>query len=371
MVKIGVLKERAAGEQRVALVPEAVASLVKEGFEILIETGAGEQAFFADRLYAEAGAAVAADASAVAGECEAVLKVQAPSIEEIATFRRGAILVALLTPADTARLEGDFAERQITAFSLNRLPRTTRAQTMDALSSQSTIAGYKAVLLGAASFGKLFPMLVTAAGTLIPAKILIVGAGVAGLQAIATARRLGAIVTAFDVRPAVKEQVESLGARFLSIQPGDEETEAASGYAKVLSDVSMNRVQEGLRKPVSEADIVITSAQVPGERAPLLIPEQTLTSMKPGSVIVDLAAETGGNCALTVPGETVVRHAVTIHAPVNLPATVPTHASQMYARNVTNFLMTLVKDGALQLSFDDEVIRATCVTHQGKAQEEQ
>ncbi|MGH7700069.1 MAG: NAD(P) transhydrogenase subunit alpha, partial [Gemmatimonadales bacterium] len=298
-------------------------------------------------------------------QVDVVLRVQKPAPDEIAQCREGAAVVALPPPGGDQALLQRLVERQVTAFSLALLPRITRAQPMDALSSQATVAGYKAVLVGAAAASRLFPMLVTAAGTLPPARVLVLGAGVAGLQAIATARRLGAVVSAFDVRPAVQEQVESLGATFLAMELA-EETETAGGYAKALSEDAHRRELEFIAGHVRDADVVITTAQIPGKPAPRLITAEAVRGMKPGSVIVDLAAETGGNCELTEAGAEIVRHGVVILGPLNLPGTVPAHASQMYSRNVTSFLLHVTRDGKLAVDLSDEIMRETCVTHAGE-----
>ncbi len=359
-MQLGAPKETVAGERRVALVPDAVAKLVKDGHEVVVEPGAGVAAGFTDDAYRLAGA-IQGDAWAAGLVC----KVQKPSPAEVAKLREAAALVGVLQAATSADLVQQLAQRRITAFSLELLPRITRAQAMDVLSSQATAAGYKAVLLAAETVPKFFPMLVTAAGTLSPARVLVLGAGVAGLQAIATARRLGAIVSAFDVRAAVKEQVQSLGAKFLAM---DErvEAEGAGGYAKELSEDQHRRELEFLARHVKDADVVITTAAIPGKRAPILITRAAVAAMRPGSVIVDLAAETGGNCELTQAEKTVEHQGVTILGPINLPATLPLHASQMYARNVTSFLDHIVKEGKLQLDFTDEITKGTCVTHGGK-----
>ncbi len=359
-MKVGVPKETVAGERRVALVPDAVAKLVKDGHEVVVEQGAGVAAGFPDDVYRAAGASLGD-----AWTAEVVCKVQKPSAVEIGKLREGAVLIGLLQAATSTDLVQQLAQRRVTAFSLELLPRITRAQAMDVLSSQATAAGYKAVLLAAETVPKFFPMLVTAAGTLAPARVLVLGAGVAGLQAIATARRLGAIVSAFDVRPAVKEQVESLGAKFLAMEQ-QVEAEGAAGYAKELSADQHRREVEFLARGVKDADVVITTAAIPGKRAPILVTRAAVEGMRPGSVIVDLAAETGGNCELTQAGETLEHHGVTILGPTNLPATLPLHASQMYARNVSSFLNHIVKGGTLQLDFADEITKGTCVAHDGK-----
>jgi proton-translocating NAD(P)+ transhydrogenase subunit alpha len=359
-MKVGVPKETAVHERRVALVPEVAGRLVKAGHTIIIEGGAGLEAGFPDEAYVAAGAA-----RGDAWSADLVCMVQKPSPAEVGKLREGAALVGMLQAATSADLLKQLAQRRITAFSLELLPRITRAQPMDVLSSQATVAGYKAVLLAADTTPKFFPMLVTAAGTLAPARVLILGAGVAGLQAIATARRLGAVVSAFDVRAAVKEQVESLGAKFLAMA-AQVDAEGAGGYAKELSADQHQRELEFLAACVKDADVVITTAAIPGKRAPVLVTRAAVDGMRPGSVIVDLAAETGGNCELTQAGTQLVHGGVTIIGPVNLPATLPLHASQMYARNVSSFLGHIVKDGQLVPDFSDEITQATCVTHDGK-----
>jgi NAD(P) transhydrogenase subunit alpha len=363
-MRVGVPKEVAANERRVALVPDAAGRLVKSGFEVVIERGAGASASCPDEAYKAAGATIA-DRAAALGQVDVVLQVQAPTPADLGLYREGGALVALFQPTADAGLVQQLAQRKLTAFSLVLLPRITRAQPMDALSSQATVAGYKAVLLAASATGRFLPMLVTAAGTLPAARVLVLGAGVAGLQAIATARRLGAIVSAFDVRPAVKEQVQSLGAAFLEMSI-EEHAETAGGYAKELSEETHRKELAFLAAAAKDADIVITTAAIPGKRAPVLITAAAVQGMKPGSVIVDLAAEAGGNCELTEPGTEIVRHGVAILGPVNLPSTLPLHASQMYAKNVSAFLGHLVQDGRLRLDFEDPIIRDTCVTHAGE-----
>lgn len=364
-MRIGVPKETAANERRVALVPDTTARLVKGGFEVVVEQGAGDAAAFPDAAFQAAGATVAPRPADVFGEMDIVLKVQPPSAGEARTCREGAALIAVFQPAAERDTLPELAARRVTTFSLALLPRITRAQPMDVLSSQATVAGYKAVLLAAAATGRFFPMLVTAAGTLAPARVLVLGAGVAGLQAIATARRLGAIVSAFDVRAAAKEQVESVGAKFLQLELG-EQAEGTGGYAKQLSEEAHRRELAFIAQHAKDADILISTAAVPGKRAPILLTAEAVRGMKPGAVIVDLAVETGGNCALTKAGATVVREGVLILGPLNLPSTLPVHASQMYARNISSFLVHIVQDGRLRLDFDDEIIRATCVTHAGE-----
>src|SRR5690349_577068 len=363
-MKIGVPKETAANERRVALVPDTVGRLVKAGLEVVVEQGAGAAAAFPDDAYRAAGAALAATPADVFGKSDVVLKVQPPTAAEVALCREGTALVAVFQPAAERDVVAALAARKVTAFSLALLPRITRAQPMDVLSSQATVAGYKAVLLAATTAGRLFPMLVTAAGTLPPARVLVLGAGVAGLQAIATARRLGGVVSAFDVRPAVKEQVESLGAKFLQLEIA-EQAETAGGYAKQLSEETHRRELAFIAQHVKDADVVITTAAIPGKRAPILITADAVRGMKPGAVIVDLAAETGGNCEVTKPGTEVREGNALVLGPLNLPSTMPYHASQMYARNISTFVSHVVKDGALRLDFADEIIRDTCVTHAG------
>jgi len=355
-------KETAANERRVALTPDVAGRLTKGGHAVVIERGAGMAAFFSDEAYSAAGATIG-DRATVLGQSDIVLQVQAPHAAELAQYREGSALVAFFQPVP--EFLRALAQRRLTVFSLVLLPRITRAQPMDVLSSQATVAGYKAVLLAASAAGRVLPMLVTAAGTLSAARVLVLGAGVAGLQAIATARRLGAIVSAFDVRPAVKEQVQSLGAIFLEMAI-EEHAETAGGYAKELSDETHRKELAFLASAVKDADIVISTAAIPGKKAPVLLTAAAVEGMKPGSIIVDLAAETGGNCELTQPGSEIVRHGVSILGPLNLPSTVPLHASQMYARNVSAFLGHITQDGKLRLDFEDPIIRDTCVTHAGE-----
>lgn len=347
-------KETAKGERRVALVPEAVSRLA--GFEVAIERGAGEAASIPDEAYADAGATIVESA----WDADVVVKVAKPSPEEVARLRDGAVLIAFLQPLTDPEGIERLADRGAVAFAMESIPRITRAQPMDALSSQATVAGYKAALLAADRLPRFFPLLMTAAGTVAPAKVLVLGAGVAGLQAIATAHRLGAVVSAFDVRPVVREQVESLGATFLDLGIRGEETEG--GYARELSEEEQRRQQAELATRVPEFDAVITTALVPGRPAPKLIPAAAVRSMRPGSVIIDLAAETGGNCELTEPGEEVVREGVTIVGLTNLPSTMPFHASQLYARNVSALLQHLAPEGEIALDWEDEITAGACVT---------
>ena len=349
-------KESAAGERRVALVPEIVGKLVPGGFEVLVERGAGEAASFPDADYEEAGARIVGDAWTEAG---AVVKVQKPSAEEVARLRERQVLIGFLQPLTDAEGIQRLAERGVVAFAMESIPRITRAQPMDALSSQATVSGYKATLLAAERLPRFFPMLMTAAGTVAPAKVLVLGAGVAGLQAVATSRRLGAVVTGFDVRPVVREQIESLGANWLDLGIVGEETEG--GYAQQLSEEQQRQQQEELEKRLPEFDVVITTALIPGRPAPRLIPAGAVRAMRPGSVIVDLAAEAGGNCELTEPGEETVREGVTIVGFTNLPSSMPFHASQLYARNVSALLHHLAPKGELTLDWDDEITAGACV----------
>jgi NAD(P) transhydrogenase subunit alpha len=355
-MRLGVPKETAPGERRVALVPEAVGRLAGAGFEVVVERGAGAAAAFPDEAFAEAGATLAGNAF----EADAVVKVQKPSASEVEALRDGSVLVAFLQPLTDPEGIERLGARGVIAFAMESIPRITRAQPMDALSSQATVSGYKAVLLAAERLPRFFPMLMTAAGTVAPAKVLVLGAGVAGLQAIATARRLGAVVTGFDVRAAVREQVESLGATFLDLGVTAEETEG--GYARELSEEDRRRQQEALEGRIAEFDVVVTTALVPGRPAPRLIPAAAVRSMRPGSVVVDVAAETGGNCELTSPGEIVEREGVTIVGLTNLPSTMPYHASQLYARNVAALLQHLAPDGELELDWADEITAGACVT---------
>jgi NAD(P) transhydrogenase subunit alpha len=360
---VSVPKETVPGERRVALVPDLVSQLIKLGMKVLVQKGAGSSAGFLDSAYQKSGADIEMD---VIAQGDVLLKVQPPALTEIDQMKPSAALISFLQPY--ANVEGirALAGRKIAAFALELIPRITRAQAMDALSAMSTVSGYKAVLIAAQNLPRFFPLLMTAAGTVTPARVFIIGAGVAGLQAIGTAKRLGAVVEAFDTRPAVKEQVESLGAKFLELALETTDVEAKTGYAKAQSEEFYKRQREMMLQCVAGADVVITTALVPGQRAPVLITEDMVQAMRTGSIIVDLAAEQGGNCTLTQPGQEVVRHGVTIFGPLNLPSTVPFHASQMYARVITNFLAHLVKDGKLQFDLSDELTRAPLVTYEGK-----
>jgi H+-translocating NAD(P) transhydrogenase subunit alpha len=353
-MKVGIPKERTPGERRVALVPESIGRL-GSGAEVVVETGAGDAAGFSDEVYRAAGAAVGDP-----WEADVVAKVAAPTEAEAAGLRSGQVLVAFLAPLSDPDGIDRLAAAGVLAFALESIPRITRAQPMDALSSQATVSGYKGALLAADRLPRFLPMLMTAAGTIPPAKVLVLGAGVAGLQAIATARRLGAVVTAFDVRPVVREQVESLGATFLDLEVQGEETEG--GYARELSAEQQDAQRVALQDRIPLFDAVITTAAIPGRPAPKLISAEAVRAMKPGSVIVDLAAETGGNCELTTPGEERVEHGVTIVGLTNVPSTMPTHASQLLSRNVVSLLALFVHDGELVLDWEDEIVSATCVT---------
>jgi H+-translocating NAD(P) transhydrogenase subunit alpha len=355
-MRIGVPRETATGERRVALVPELVGKLVGGGFEVLVEHRAGEAASFPDSAYDEAGARLVEDWA----DAEAVVKVQKPTEQEVSRLRDGQVLIGFLQPLTDREGIDRLVKRGVVAFAMESIPRITRAQPMDALSSQATVSGYKATLLAADRLPKFFPMLMTAAGTVAPAKVLVLGAGVAGLQAVATARRLGAVVTGFDVRPVVREQIESLGANWLDLGIVGEETEG--GYAQELSEEQQRRQQEELESRLPEYDVVITTALIPGRPAPKLIPASAVRAMRPGSVVVDLAAEAGGNCELTEPGEEVVREGVTVVGLTNLPSTMPFHASQLYARNVVALLHHLAPEGELALDWDDEITAGACVT---------
>ncbi len=371
-LRVAVPAERFEGERRVALVPMSVAALAKAGMEVVVESGAGAPAHYPDQQYEDAGASLANDQAELLQSADVVLKINKPASNsdsgpsELDLMREGAAIIAFLEPLTSPDLTERLRTGKITSFSMDAVPRIARAQSMDALSSMASAAGYKAVLIAAGSLGKYMPMMVTAAGTVAPAKGLILGAGVAGLQAIATARRLGAVLSAFDVRPAVKEQVESLGATFIEAEAVVVEAEHESGYAKELSKESQQRERELIQSIVADMDFVISTAAVPGKRAPILITEEMVKSMRPGSVIVDMAAPTGGNCELTKPGAEIVVHEVVIHGPLNIPGTMPTHASQLYSKNISNLLLHLVTEGQMQLDFEDEIVSGCCITHAGE-----
>jgi NAD(P) transhydrogenase subunit alpha len=365
-MRIGVPKETTAGENRVALVPDVVRKLSDtEGIEVIVQRGAGQGALIPDDAYEQAGATLVDDAATPLG-ADVVVKVAAPNASETAQLGSGATVIGFLGPLTNGEGVRAIAATGVTSFAMEAVPRISRAQSMDALSSQANIAGYRAALIGAQELGRYYPMLMTAAGTIRPATVLVLGAGVAGLQALATARRLGAVVQGFDVRAAVKEQVESLGAKFLEFDLGGD-LEGAGGYAKELTPEQQTRQQELMAEAIGKVDVVITTAAVPGRRAPILVTEQAVKLMKPGSVIVDLAAESGGNCELSEPGKTVLRHNVKIVAPLNVPSTMAEHASQLYARNIQALLgLMIAEDGTLALDFDDEVIAGACITRGGE-----
>ncbi|MEA5472343.1 Re/Si-specific NAD(P)(+) transhydrogenase subunit alpha [Spirulina sp. 06S082] len=365
-MKIAIAREAIEiGERRVASIPDVVARFVQQGWEVWVEAGAGEGSYFSDDDYRAAGATVDGDRGKVWGEADLLLKVAPPQDHEIESLRHGGAIVSLLNPLGKPETVQALAQRQITAFGMELIPRTSRAQSMDVLSSQASLAGYKAVLLAAAALPKFFPMLTTAAGTIRPAKVFVMGAGVAGLQAIATARRLGAVVEAFDIRPAVKEEVQSLGAKFVEVAL-DEDTVAEGGYAKEVSQAAKEKTQQVMTERVANADVVITTAQVPGKIAPTLVTAEMAAKMKPGSVLVDLAAEQGGNCEVTEAGKNINYHGVTIMGPTDLTSSMSVHASQLYAKNVATLLKLLVQEGALNLDFSDDIIDRTCVTHAGE-----
>ncbi|MGE5205898.1 MAG: Re/Si-specific NAD(P)(+) transhydrogenase subunit alpha [Chlamydiota bacterium] len=369
---IGVPKESYPGERRVALVPLVIPSLIKAGFQVVVEAGAGEQAGYPDSQYTEKGARIAPDRAAVFSEAEIIVQIlcygsnDVTGHADLTLMRRGQVLIGFLRPLGSAPVVQEIADRGVTSFSVELIPRTTRAQSMDALSSMATICGYKAVLVAADRLPRMFPMLTTAAGTITPARVLVIGAGVAGLQAIATARRLGAVISAYDLRPAAKEQVQSLGGRFVELPVEAKDAQDERGYARAQDETFYQRQRELLGRVVRESDVVITAAVIPGKKSPVLVTREMVEGMAPGSVILDLAAERGGNCELTRTGEAVVEHGVTIIGAINLASGVPYHASQMYARNLTAFLQYLVKEGKLQLNLADEIIRDTLVTQGGE-----
>jgi NAD(P) transhydrogenase subunit alpha len=373
---IGVPREIASGERRVAIVPEVVPLLTRAGHRVVVERGAGQRAGFTDEAYKAVGADVVDTPQQIYSTAQMILKVQRPAraessgVAELDMLAKGTVLIGLLQPSGDPALFQQLADREIIACSMELVPRTTRAQMMDALSSQSTVAGYKAVLLAANALQKFFPMLMTAAGTVRPARVLVIGAGVAGLQAIATARRIGAVVEAFDTRPVVKEQVQSLGATFVELDVHLEDAQDAGGYARELSDRHITREKELIHKHALQADVIITTALVPGKAAPVLVSAETVKEMRPGSVIVDLAGEQGGNCELTVPGETIVTHDVTIIAPLHISSDLAYHASQMYAKNISALVVLLAPKGELNLNFGDDIIDAVVVTANGEVRHE-
>jgi H+-translocating NAD(P) transhydrogenase subunit alpha len=365
MPQIAVLNQQVDGEDRVALAPAGAKKLKALNVEVLVETGAGERAGFRDADYA-AGATVTSDGSAVES-ADVILVVRRPSLDRIQRLKAGSLLVGLLSPLGDRALVDALCGQGVSGLAMELVPRITRAQAMDALSSQASIAGYKAVLLAAATAPRMFPMMMTAAGTIQPAKVFVIGAGVAGLQAIATAKRLGAVVSAYDVRPAVKEQVQSVGARFIELPLDTADAQDKGGYAKAQSDETLAKQRALMARSIADSDVVITTALVPGKPAPKLVPADAVSQMRPGSVVVDLAAERGGNCELTRPGETVHHNGVTIVGTENLAATVPLHASQVYSNNVVNLLGVLIdKQGTLKLDVADEIVKAVLVCHEGK-----
>ena len=362
---VGVAKETYADERRVAVVPATVSAFAKAGLSVLMERGAGVNAGFSDTSYEEQGASFATERAELFSTADVIPLVHGIG-GDIALLHSGQVVVGLLDPLGAPKTAQELAGIGVTAFALELLPRISRAQPMDALSSMATVAGYKAALLGADALPRMYPMLITAAGTVTPAKVFVIGAGVAGLQAIATSHRLGAVVHAYDVRPAVKEQVESLRAKFVELELETGDAEAASGYAQAMGEEFYRRQREVMMRVVADSDVVITTAAVPGGKAPILLTAEMVQKMRPGSVIVDLAAEGGGNCELTRPGERIEVHDVTILGQMNLPSTIPYHASQMYARNVSAFIQNLVKDGELAVDLEDQIIRDTLLTHEGE-----
>ena len=369
---VGVPRETYPGERRVSLVPSTIPNLKKAGLEVVVETRAGAEAGYLDAEYADKGAKILATRNEVFQTADIVIQVlchgsnDQTGKDDVPLFRRGQALVGFLRPYGSLETLEDIAGKGVTSFSIELMPRTTRAQSMDALSSMATISGYKAVILAADTLPRLFPMMTTAAGTITPGRVLVIGAGVSGLQAIATARRLGAVVSAYDLRPVVKEQVQSLGGRFVELPIEAKDAQDAGGYARAQDETFYNRQRELLGKVVAENDVVITTAVIPGKKSPVLVTKEMVAGMAPGSVIVDLASERGGNCELSRGGETVIEHGVTIIGVYNLASTVPYHASQMYSRNVTAFLLHLVKDGKLQLNREDQIVGDTLLTHGGE-----
>jgi len=368
---VGVPRESFPGERRVALVPGAVPNLAKAGMGVVVEAGAGAGAGYPDAEYVAKGARILPGRSEVFGTADIIVQLLCHGSNDktgkadVPLYRNGQVMIGFLRPLGSLETIQEIAGKGVTSFSVELMPRTTRAQSMDALSSMATICGYKAVVLAANTLPRIFPMLTTAAGTITPARVLIIGAGVAGLQAIATARRLGAVASAYDLRPAAKEQVQSLGGRFVELPIEAKDAQDAQGYARAQDESFYRKQRELLGKTVAESNVVISAAVIPGKKPPTLVTKEMVTSMAPGSVIVDLASERGGNCELTKPGETVIEHDVTIIGGINLASTVPYHASQMYARNLSSFLLLLVKDGRLNLNFNDEILRETLVTHGG------
>ncbi|MGM0678028.1 Re/Si-specific NAD(P)(+) transhydrogenase subunit alpha [Ectothiorhodospira marina] len=364
-IKLAIPKETDRGERRVALDPSVAARFAKMGLEVMIQKGAGAEAQFPDEAYADAR--VVNDAKALLGEADIVVKVAPPSKEEVEMMKDGAMIAGFFHAHKNPEVVKAMQEKKISSFAMELIPRISRAQSMDALSSQAAVGGYKAAIMGADLSCRFFPMLTTAAGTIRPAKVVVIGAGVAGLQAIATARRLGAMVEAYDVRSATKEQVESLGAKFLDLGV---KAEGEGGYARELTDEEKEQQQEALAKFIGQADVLITTAAIPGKPSPMLIPQKMVNGMKSGAVIIDLAAEGGGNCELTKPGKTITKGGVTIHGPLNVASQVPLHASEMYAKNLLNFLTPMLPEGKLELDWEDEIIAKSCLTHEGEIKHE-
>lgn len=368
MMKIAVMKEVRSREKRVSLIPSMVPALLKLQIEVLVETGAGKGSFFSDEDYQDAGSTIVSNAEFLLKEAQVILKIgtleNRGEIHESDMISSGSVVIGFLNPLGNRALIEHLTKRKITAFSMEMIPRISRAQSMDAISSQASVIGYKAALLAASKLGKFFPMMTTAAGTMPPARVLVIGTGVVGLQAIATAKRLGAIVEGFDIRPSSKVEVESLGAKFVEIKL-EERAESAGGYAKEVSAAAKQREQEVITEHVRNSDVVITTALVPGKKAPVLVTKEMVQEMKKGSIIVDVAAEQGGNCALTEPDKEILYNGIAIIGPLNLPSTMPVHASQMYSKNVSSLLQHIIKDGKLAIDFDDEIVNRSCVTHDG------
>lgn len=364
---VGIIKETLEGERRIAAVPETISKMVKSGMEVLVETGAGNESFISDAEFEASGAKIGPDAASVLSRSDLILKVNKPTVDEINNIKEGAVLISFLQPFASPDVIKALAARKVTALSMEMVPRITRAQRIDALSTMSTVAGYKVVLLAAASCGRFMPMLATAAGTIPPAKAMIIGVGVAGLQAIATIKRLGAVVTAFDVRPAAGEQAKSLGAEFVSLEVPHDQAEDTGGYAKEMSADFYKKEQDILRNHIKDVDVVITTALIPGKRAPLLITEEMVKEMKPGSVIVDMAVEQGGNCELSEVGKDVLKHGVTIIGQVNIPSSMPVHSSLLYARNILAFVNLISPEGkSINVDLSDDVIIGSLITHNGE-----
>lgn len=369
---VGIPKETFPGEKRVAIIPANISALKKSGLEVVVETKAGEEAGYPDKEYTDKGAKIVDKRAEVFSAADIILQLRGYGANpdagkaDLDLMKEGQIIIAMLEPLSEPEKAAELAKRKVTAFAMELMPRITRAQSMDVLSSMANIAGYKAVILGAEALPKMFPMMMTAAGTIVAARVFVVGAGVAGLQAIATAKRLGAVVHAYDVRPAVKEQVQSLGGKFVEMELETKEAETSGGYAKEMDEEFYRKQREMMLKVVAENDVVITTAAVPGKKAPVLVTEEMVKAMQPGSVIVDLAAERGGNCELTEADKTIQKYGVTILGPINLAASVPFHASQMYAKNITTFLNLLIKEGKVDLNMEDEIIKETLVTQNGE-----